>query len=114
MGIRIFSHDEYDSPVVARIGPTGNPNPAKYKIIDTLTFGNMLIVEIHYPDCNNYEGKKILVYEGITASELREQKLIDPHFSENVKFRSPVARFEPTQKGWKMAESFAKMWSMKR
>ncbi len=114
MGIRLFSHDEYDSPIIGKIVPKGNPSPSNYKILETLTFGNMLIVEIQYPDCNNYEGKKILVYEGITISQLKKQKLIDPHFSENKNFYSPVARFEPTQKGWKMAESFAKMWSMKR
>jgi hypothetical protein len=114
MGIRLFSHDEYDSPIIGKIVPKGNPSPSNYKILETLTFGNMLIVEIQYPDCNNYEGKKILVYEGVTISQLKKQKLIDPHFSENKDFYSPVARFEPTQKGWKMAESFAKMWSMKR
>lgn len=92
----------------------GNPNPANYKIIDTLTIGNLLIVEIQYPDCKNYEGKKILVYEGITNFELRAQKYVDPHFSNNKKYKSPIARFEPTDRGWKMAESFAKMWSMKK
>jgi len=92
----------------------GNPNPAKYRIIDTLTIGNILIVEIEYPDCKNYEGRKILVYEGISATQLREQKLIDPHFSKNKKYASPIVRFEPTERGWKMAESFAKMWNMKK
>ncbi len=119
MGIRLFSESKYpEEKYVYKDVPVdplpGNPNPANYKIIDTLTFGNILIVEIQYPDCKNYEGKKILVYEGITWAELRKQKLIDPHFSNNKKYKSPIARFEPTERGWKMAESFAKMWTMKK
>lgn len=121
MGIRLFSSDNYPSsppaPVVnnnIKIVVPGNPDPANYKIIETLTIGKMLIVEIQYPDCKNYEGKKILVYEGTTIFELKRQKYIDPHFSTNRQYHSPVARFEPTDKGWKMAESFAKMWNAKR
>jgi hypothetical protein len=119
MGIRLFSADSYPkekyvSKDVSVDVPPGNPNPTNYKIIDTLTIGNILIVDIQYPDCKNYEGRKILVYEGVTQFELRRQKYIDPHFSINKKFHSPIARFEPTDRGWKMAESFAKMWTMKK
>jgi len=116
--IRLFSADRYppEQPykVVPVDVPPGNPDPANYKIIDTLTVGNILIADIQYPDCKNYEGRKILVFEGVTAKSLRGQKLIDPHFSKNSKYLSPIARFEPTDRGWKMAESFAKMWSMKK
>ena len=94
--------------------PPGNPDPANYKITETLAIGKMLILEIEYPDCKNFEGKKILVYEGVTVFELKRQKYIDPHFSTNAQYHSPVARFEPTEKGWKMAESFAKMWNAKK
>lgn len=94
--------------------PQGNPDPANYQIIDTLTIGNFLIVEIRYPDCKNYEGKKILVYEGVPWLQLREQKLLDPHFSANKNFKSPVARFEPTDRGWRMAETFAKAMMEKK
>lgn len=119
MGIRLFgsSSDAKYPPTFyspAPEIPPGNPDPAKYKIIDTLTIGNLLIVEIVYPDCKNYEGKKILVYEGITALLLRQQKYIDPHFSNNSKYKSPIARFEPTGRGMVMAVSFAKMWNAKK
>ena len=115
MGIRLFSRSRYpEESYKAEEIPPGNPDPAKYKIIDTLTVGHILIVEIVYPDCKNYEGKKILVYENMTADQLRKQKYIDPHFSKNAKYKSPIARFEPTDRGWRMAESFAKMWMMKK
>jgi hypothetical protein len=118
MGIKLFSSDSYPEenkyPEIIPMPKPGNPNPGNYKIIDTLTFGNILIAEIEYPDCKNYEGRKILVYEGITSKQLRAQKYIDPHFSKHGKYKSPIARFEPTERGWKMAESFAKMWTMKK
>ena len=58
---------------------------------------------INYPDCINYEGNKILVFEGINYIKLYSQGSIDPHFSNNENFHSPIARFEPTDKGWSMA-----------
>jgi hypothetical protein len=120
--IRLFSGDRYPSPpaTAVQVNPTiklvvpGNPDPANYRIIDTLTVGNILIAEIQYPDCKNYEGRKILVFEGVSAQALRGQKLIDPHFSKNSQYISPIARFEPTTKGWAMATSFAKMWNAKK
>lgn len=80
--------------------PAGNPDPKNYKFLDTFQIGKYLIVEMLYPDCKNYEGKKILVYKDVTFKELQKQKLIDPHFSDNRKFRSPIARFEPSQRGF--------------
>jgi len=121
MGIGMFSRDRYDecscpkpvyeAPVVVH---PGNPDPANYQLVDTLTIGNFLIVEIKYPNCKNYEGRKILVYEGVTWQKLRSQKLIDPHFSANKKFISPIARFEPTDRGWRMATVFVKNWSERK
>jgi hypothetical protein len=83
--------------------PTSNPDPSNYKIIRYLEDINYLIVMVQYPDCTNYEGKKILVYKNCTIKNLLKQKSIDPHFSENKEYYSPFARFEPTEKGWKLA-----------
>ena len=86
----------------------GNPNPDKYEIIKSISIGSWLIIEIKYLDCFNYEGKKILVYKDTKLSQLMNQKHIDPHFSENKKFLSPFARFEPTDEGWNSAVKFCK------
>lgn len=83
-----------------------NPNPANYKIVRYIGNENYLIVEIKYLDCTNYEGRKILVFENVTMGELEQQKLIDPHFSDNKEYHSPIARFEPTERGLEMAISF--------
>lgn len=80
-----------------------NPNPSNFKIQRYLQIKDYLIVQVKYPDCNNYEGNKILVYHGIDILDLKLQKSIDPHFSENKKYHSPIARFMPTERGWAMA-----------
>lgn len=71
--------------------------------------GNLILVLV-YPNCSNYEGQKILVYKGITLEELlkKNNNLIDPHFSDNPNFVSPVARFVPTKEGIDFAFQFAK------
>lgn len=83
----------------------GNPDPNNWKILKAVEKGPYLLLMMEYPNCTNYEGKKILVFENITLIDLVNQKQIDPHFfPANPKFKSPIARFEPTDKGWKMAE----------
>ena len=83
-----------------------NPRPDNYKIIKSTASGRYLIVEIQYLDCTNYEGKKILVFKDCSMAQLKDQKLIDPHFSEDKSFHSPIARFEPTNEGWDNANLF--------
>lgn len=85
-----------------------NPNPMRYSIKRVQKEGDFLIIKINYPDCTTFEGNKILVYKGCTIVNLVEQGKIDPHFSENKDFLSPIARFRPDDEGWKMAESFVK------
>lgn len=86
-----------------------NPDPTNYKIVKAKEIGNFLIVMLHYPDCTNYEGKKILLFQGVTLIDLVNQKLIDPHFFKDKKYASPIARFVPDDKGWDMAETLAKI-----
>lgn len=77
-----------------------NPRPDNYKIIKYLPYKRCLLVKVKYLDCTNYEGNKILLFKDCTINKLKKQGLIDPHFSENKKFHSPIARFEPTIEGW--------------
>lgn len=96
----------YDAPAsVPR--PSGNPNPHRFKLLRIVRTDNgAVVVKIKYPDCTNYEGNKILVYEsGEAFLELEKRGVIDPHFTSDS--RSPVARFEPTERGWSMAVEFA-------
>lgn len=79
-----------------------NPNPKNFKIIKVMDIGNYIAVEINYPDCINYEGNKIMVYQNITKNEIRKIKFLDPHFCDGNHL-SPIARFEPTKFGWECA-----------
>ena len=105
MGASIFkaSYSCFDKP--KPVAP--NPDPSNYKILKwSLLFEPYLVIEIQYPDCTNYEGRKILVFK-TDLGTLLAQKQIDPHFSESKKFLSPIARFEPTASGWLNASIFA-------
>ena len=89
----------------------GMPNPTKFSIENSVQVGNFLVVQLKYSGVTNFEGRKILVYENITIDEFNKQGHADPHFSNNAKFYSPIARFEPTGSGWYRAKRFAVMES---
>ena len=110
--VSIFSHwkdDNSNTPKIYErvIKNLPNPKPDNYKIVKYEQIKDYLIVKIKYLDCTNYEGLKILVFKS-TIEKLLKQKLIDPHFSENKKFISPIARFEPTKEGWNNSIKFVK------
>ena len=85
-----------------------NPDPFNWILEKSEKIGDYLIVLVVYPDCTNYEGRKIMLYEGATVKDLRSQRSLDPHFSSNKEYFTPIARFEPTEFGWEMATKLAK------
>lgn len=112
MGIRLFSSSIDDiscnrTVVVKETVLLPNPDPHKYEILRSEQIDDHLLVMIQYPDCTNYEGKKILLFEGITLEQLVFQKFIDPHFSDSAKYKHPIARFVPTEVGWEMGRKLA-------
>jgi hypothetical protein len=86
-----------------------NPDPHNYEVLEATQVGDFLVVKVRYPDCTNYEGVKIMVYQGVTALDLWKQKFLDPHFFASGTAKSPIARFVPTDSGWIMALRFAGM-----
>lgn len=102
--IKWFSSSSFD---VQTAVSTSNPDPTNWKRIRDLRIGRNLVIWLNYPDCKNYEGDKILVFEKCGWSDLVKQKKIDPHFSTNKNFKSPIARFEPSERGWDWAVNFA-------
>lgn len=81
--------------------PPPNPNPRNFRIMAVERFGRAMVTEVSYPGCTTYEGRKLLVFEGFTEAELRRLRFIDPHFTANA--NSPIARFHPNARGWKLA-----------
>ena len=84
-----------------------NPDPYNWKLIRSKQVSKYCVMDVLYPDCTNFEGRKILVLKNITHLEsVKYQGNLDPHFtSANVKWK-PIARFEPTKEGWKNAIIF--------
>lgn len=86
----------------------GNPNPQRFEILRVAKENAFLIVEVRYQDCTNYEGRKIILFHGtMTEEKLRRLGSLDPHFMDNPSVVSPIARFEPSSKGWDMAIKLA-------
>lgn len=85
-----------------------NPNPRNYHINKLYEYTNGYVMDISYPNCTNYEGRKILVYRGYIEDHSADfmRYGIDPHFCE-VPY-APIARFIPTEKGLEMAKKVAK------
>jgi hypothetical protein len=84
------------------------PDPVGAEILRVTRIGEFLIALVQYPDAENYEGRKILVYRGVSSKRLRSWAKIDPHFSKLCPERSPIARFVPTKEGERMAELFCR------
>lgn len=91
------------TPFVSQPLPPLQPNPQYWKLIRAEESGTYCILEVKYPDCTNYEGKKILVMENTKIVDLVNMRTLDPHFYASNKI---VARFRPTDEGWKMAQTF--------
>lgn len=103
MGLSPFKRCSVYSNNAKIIAP--NPNPLNFKILELHQMGNSVIAKIKYPDCTNFEGIKICVFENTTNEKIKNMIEIDPHFSQNNK--SPIARFKPTDYGMKLAISLA-------
>lgn len=104
MGIGPFSTCSLTPPASPVRYP--NPNPARFRILRTLQVGRSVVVEVRYPDCTNYEGRKVLVYADTDAGAVRAETTLDPHFAQHG---GPLARLEPTERGWSLAVGVARM-----
>lgn len=101
-----LSGGKYEEERVRMKNP--DPDPYKFRVEETQELGNFLIATVHYVGCTNYEGRKILVFRGLSAKALKSLRMLDPHFNENSKL---VARFLPTAEGWNMAVVFVSSYN---
>jgi len=76
-----------------------NPNPRNWELLQRFIGKNGYVLMVRYRGCTNFEGVKIMAYEG-------QYKLfapgdpLDPHFQERG---GPIARFRPDNAGWERA-----------
>jgi len=80
-----------------------NPSPTRWVLLRDVTFPHATVLKVKYLDCTNFEGIKVMVYEG----RFRPSYELDPHFFE-YDANSPIARFRPDKKGWSLALGLAK------
>ena len=112
MGVfKLFSSDSRDCPGTDRViekmvRVNSTPDPAKFKVLRKKIVNGYPIYLVQYEDVKNYEGKKILMYPKHFNTDIVKNRM-DPHFF--TKGDSPIARFEPTDYGWQLAEKLAKI-----
>jgi hypothetical protein len=87
----------------------GMPDPHNFCVEATEQIGRFLIARIRYPDATNFEGRKILVFQNIVATDLLDATTLDPHFCDGDHL-APIARFIPTAQGFKMAKVFCRAY----
>jgi hypothetical protein len=83
---------------------TSTPDPTNFEVIKRVVVNGYPIYWVKYPGVKNYEGNKILMYPKFFNEDLIKEKM-DPHFFD--KGDSPIARFEPTKYGFKLAIKLA-------
>jgi len=113
MGIRLFGNScgrAYEYSQDNNVLVATDPDPAKFRIQDIEQVGVFVVAIVHYPNCTNYGGDKVLVWKNTKVSRIKAMKLIDPHFLETD--RNLIARFRPTTEGWAEAIAYAKFRSI--
>jgi hypothetical protein len=78
------------------------PDPKNFKVLESYQYKHAHVLVVEYPNCTNYEGKKILVRRG---EYILPEDFIDPHFCDNT--RLLIARFEPSPMGLVLAKQLA-------
>lgn len=97
--VDVVVHHRYE-----RMRQSSNPDPYRFTIEQTLNVNDRyLIALVTYPDCTTFEGRKILVFAGVTEDQLRSVQVLDPHFTRRKDVIAPIARFIPTRRGWAAA-----------
>lgn len=103
MGMHLLHKSCMTNPAPAAV----QPNPALFKILRTRAIGRFVVVDVQYPNCTNFEGRKILLMDGLSEAQVLALKTLDPHFAE---FGKVIARFLPTAEGWRNACHVARLF----
>ena len=104
MGMRILSRGSDQSCPTNFKRPAIDPNPEVFNIEAIKTVGEFTIATVTYPNCTNFEGRKILVFEHLYPGSLKNTQVIDPHFMDSNLL---VARFRPNKRGMDLALKMA-------
>lgn len=88
----------------------GEPDPFNYVIKRTVRSpnGEYILAEVNYPNCKNFSGNKLLVVKTDLVTFIGRNSL-DPHFLEEGSDMEVLARFRPTEEGWRAGRKFLLM-----
>lgn len=78
-----------------------DPNPACFRILSARIKRGHILAEILYPNCTNFEGRKIILFKGVSIHNITKMDYLDPHFSEKGNI---IARFSPSIEGILLAK----------
>lgn len=111
MGLRLLGNSgSYDGDSSSR--HPADPNPALFSIKELKQIGEFVLAVVNYPNCTEYEGDKILIYDDVSMGTIARQEVLDPHFIMPrrgvVKGVYPIARFVADARGRYLAEEFCK------
>lgn len=84
------------------VGMGTKPDPFKFTIVQKEIINGHSIVLAVYDGCVTFRGEKLMLIKGIVENPAT----LDPHFIED---HPVIARFKPTEQGWKMARVCAMM-----
>lgn len=88
-------------PTIHKVAMGAKPDPYNFKIVEIEHIFNCTIIMANYPTSLTFGGNKLMLLKGI--HEVGES--LDPHFLDEE--YAVVARFIPTDIGWKMARMCA-------
>jgi hypothetical protein len=82
---------------IEKIGMGTKPDPFKFTIVKIEEINDNTIILANYHGCTTFGGHKLMLFRGKLSAS---RQTLDPHFFEG---HSIVARFIPTEDGWKLA-----------
>jgi len=97
-----------------KAGSPPMPNPMRFTVLKYFLDAPYAALLVHYVGCTNYEGKKLLILEGVFGDEqVRSLRTLDPHFTDERHAIRVIARLEPTAHGMKLAEELIRLLKQK-
>lgn len=88
--------------IIEKIGMGTKPDPYKFKVLLTETYGEYTVILARYEGCTTFNGEKLILFKGT----VKNRQTLDPHFFED---HPVLARFIPNYIGWKLARFCAKI-----
>ena len=100
MGLKLFKDSQLRLDTGTPVA--GDPSPTNFKVLKHQFVGGNTVAVVEYPNCTNFEGKKVLVWLGRQPVDTWTH--LDPHFNNPSKdSHTPFARFRPTAEGIRAA-----------